>query len=76
MYYNIKKQTVSLLAVLPPYNRRYIWNDNKYFFYDFSEDMKQSQVTLMSYHKMMTNVNFVMKHFNINVPLDVRYCMT
>ena len=76
MYFNIKKQTITLLAVLAPYNRRDILNNNLYLFYNFIEDIHQSQRTYMSYDNMIENVKFVMRYFNISVPKHVRYCMT
>lgn len=76
MYYNIRKQMITLLAVLAPYNRRYLSNDNTYLFYDFIKDIEQSQKTFMSYDDMIDNALFVLKHFSIVVPKHVKYHMT
>lgn len=76
MYYNAKRQTITLLAVILPYNRRYLWSDDTYIFYDFIRNIKQSEKTCMSYDSMIKNVEFIMNHFKISVPKNIRYCMT
>lgn len=45
-------------------------------FYDFIQNIQQSQQTCMSYDTMIKNVEFVLKYFNVVVPKNVRYCMT
>jgi hypothetical protein len=76
MYYNHKKQTITLLAVLVPYNRRYLWNKDKYLFYDCQDDIDNSQISLMSFHNMIANVERILNYFNISLSKHVRYCLT
>lgn len=76
MYYNVSKNKIILLAVIPTYKT---WNpfDNKqYFFYDFINNIEQSDKTLMSYDSMINNVQFILKYVNVKVSQDVQYVMT
>lgn len=76
MYYNIRRQTITLLGVIVPYNRRFLWGVEIYIFYDFTKGINQSSKICMSYDTMIKNVKFVMNHFKFSVPNNVRYCLT
>lgn len=76
MYYNKTRQTITLLAVCPAYNVRHLLNNDMYLFYDFTKTLEHSQKSLMSYNVMIANVYFILEHFNIDVPKNVKFRVT
>lgn len=76
MYYNMKTDKITILAVHPAYKSWRPFDNKIYLFYDFINNIEESETTLMSYDTMINNVKFVFKYFNVHVPQNVKYVMT
>lgn len=71
MYYNTKRQCITVLAVKPAFNARHKFPTGFYLFYNLYKDLKCSTKTYLTYEKLCASVLTALAFHNLDENRDI-----